>query len=87
MARNFGGRFSPDGQRRDRQGDRPDQPRGAMRHRLESRPKWVTIGAAPFLITAFFQPPVQMVAGLAAFGLIACAMWLRSRSVLKMSAA
>ena len=76
MARNFGGRFSPDGQRRDRQGDRPDQPRGAMRHRLESRPKWVTIGAAPFLITAFFQPPVQMVAGLAAFGLIACAMWL-----------
>ena len=76
MARNFGGRYSPDGQRRAHRDDLPEMPQGPMQHRLESRPKWVTLAATPFLITAFFQPPAQMVGSLAAFGLIASAMWM-----------
>ncbi|MDP5307477.1 5-bromo-4-chloroindolyl phosphate hydrolysis family protein [Paracoccus spongiarum] len=48
----------------------------SLRHRLATRPKWVTIAASPFLIAAFFQPPLGMVGSLAGFGLIATAMWL-----------
>ncbi|MCF3973664.1 5-bromo-4-chloroindolyl phosphate hydrolysis family protein [Paracoccus sp. EGI L200073] len=45
-------------------------------HRLASRPKWVTIAATPFLFSAFFQAPLGMAIDLAAFGVIATAMWM-----------
>ncbi|WP_348524657.1 5-bromo-4-chloroindolyl phosphate hydrolysis family protein [Paracoccus marinaquae] len=47
-----------------------------MLHHLASRPKWVTVAATPFLLGAFFQSPLGMATDLAAFGLIALAMWL-----------
>lgn len=71
MATRFGGRFSPDMPR-----DQRRAPPGPMRHPLASRPKWVTIAASPFLLTAFFQAPLGMVTDLAAFGVIAAAMWM-----------
>lgn len=46
------------------------------RHRLQGRPKWITIAASPFLLSAFFQEPAGMVMNLAGFGLIAAGMWL-----------
>lgn len=47
-----------------------------IRHRLASRPKYVTLAAVPFLIGAFFQDAAGMVGSLLAFGLIATAMWM-----------
>lgn len=64
MAQRFGGRFSPGAQ------DIP-QPKGPPRHALESRVKWITIAAIPFLIGAFWQEPVGLVTNLAAFGIVA----------------
>lgn len=75
MARSFGGRYSPDGQPRDHRDGGP-APHAPIRHRLAGRPKWVTIAASPFLLTAFFQPPLGMVANLAGFGLVAAGMWM-----------
>lgn len=75
MAQRYGGQHSPDmaGRGRDDARRAPPPPR---RHRLASRPKWVTMAATPFLLGAFFQGPVAMVSDLAAFGLIATAMWM-----------
>lgn len=64
MARRFGGRFSPGAQ------DIP-QPRGEPVHPLESRVKWITISASPFLMTAFWQDPFGLVTNLAGFGIVA----------------
>lgn len=81
MAIRYGGRYSPDpglqgagGRREPGSTTGPALP--PMLHRLASRPKWVTLAATPFLAGAFFQPPLAMAADLAAFGLIALAMWL-----------
>lgn len=78
MSNRFGGRYSPDGSRRDNRDDRfePTVPTGPIRHRLAGRPKWVTIASTPFLALAFFQSPVGMFSDLAAFGLIASGMWM-----------
>ena len=76
MARSFGGRYSPDGQPRDHRDGGTPAPHAPIRHRLAGRPKWVTIAASPFLLTAFFQPPLRMVAALAGFGLVAAGMWM-----------
>ncbi|TKW65273.1 MAG: hypothetical protein DI616_15135 [Paracoccus denitrificans] len=64
MAKRFGGRFSPGAQ------DMP-QPKGPAVHPLESRVKWITIAAIPFLIGAFWQDPTGLVTNLAGFGLVA----------------
>ena len=64
MAQRFGGRYSPGAQ------DVP-QPKGPATHPLESRVKWITIAAIPFLIGAFWQEPVGLVTNLAAFGIVA----------------
>lgn len=64
MARRFGGRFSPGAK------DEP-QPKGAPVHALESRVKWITISAIPFLFGAFWQGPLGLVSDLAAFGIVA----------------
>lgn len=71
MARSFGGKYSPN----------PQTPADAglslpVRHRLASRPKWVTIASVPLLFTAFGQDAVGLVGHLAGFGLIASAMWI-----------
>lgn len=77
MAKNFGGRYSPDGQQRDhRNTTTMPEPHAPIRHRLAGRPKWVTIAASPFLLTAFFQQPIGMVSDLLAFGLVAAGMWM-----------
>ncbi|MDO5604542.1 MAG: 5-bromo-4-chloroindolyl phosphate hydrolysis family protein [Paracoccus sp. (in: a-proteobacteria)] len=52
------------------------EPRTQYRHRYESRVKWITIAAAPFLLGAFWQGPVGMVSDLAAFGMVALGAWL-----------
>ncbi|WP_245999161.1 hypothetical protein [Paracoccus methylarcula] len=72
MAQRFGGLFSPDS----RSGDSGRLPVIETRHRLQGRPKWVTIAASPFLLSAFFQEPAGMVMNLAGFGLIAAGMWM-----------
>lgn len=64
MAQRFGGRYSPGAQ------DMP-QPKGAPAHPLESRVKWITVAAIPFLIGAFWQGPLGLVTNLAAFGIVA----------------
>ncbi|RDD72988.1 5-bromo-4-chloroindolyl phosphate hydrolysis family protein [Paracoccus versutus] len=77
MARRFGGRFSPQ-PRPDGTGPRPPaRPApGEIRHPLESRTRWVTIMAAPFLISAFWQDPAGLALHLIAFGTIASGMWM-----------
>lgn len=77
MAKRFGGRFSPDGQRRDsRDGPALPPAAGTPRHPYESRTTWITAAAVPFLLGAFFQAPTGMVTDLAAFGIMAASMWL-----------
>ena len=77
MAKRFGGRFSPQ-PRQDRSDPRPPaRPRpGEIRHPLESRTRWVTIMAIPFLISAFWQDPTGLATHLAGFGGIAAGMWM-----------
>jgi hypothetical protein len=77
MARRFGGRFSPQssaGQPLDpaRAAPRPVVPR----HPLQSRTRWITVMAVPFLLTAFGQDPAGLVAHLLAFGAVAAGMGL-----------
>lgn len=72
MAKRFGGRYSPDPQ----DGNRNPVPAAPIRHRLAGRPKYVTIAATPLLFGAFFQDPAGMAGNLAAFGVIASAMWM-----------
>lgn len=82
MAKRFGGRFSPQSQPQDSGQPAPmSQPAprphpGEMRHPLESRTRWVTIMAIPFLISAFWQSPAGLAGHLAAFGAIAAGMWM-----------
>ncbi|WBU63323.1 5-bromo-4-chloroindolyl phosphate hydrolysis family protein [Paracoccus aerodenitrificans] len=64
MAKRFGGRFSPGAP------DMP-QPRGEPVHPLQSRVKWITISASPFLLSAFWQDPFGLVTNLAGFGIVA----------------
>ncbi|WBU56889.1 5-bromo-4-chloroindolyl phosphate hydrolysis family protein [Paracoccus sediminicola] len=64
MAKRYGGRFSPGA------GDMP-QPQGEPVHPLESRVKWITISASPFLLSAFWQDPFGLVTNLAGFGIVA----------------
>lgn len=74
MATRFGGRYSPDlGPQDDNRNPLPAAP---IRHPLAGRPKYVTIAALPFLFGAFFQDPAGMAGSLAAFGVIASAMWM-----------
>ncbi|MDT1063521.1 5-bromo-4-chloroindolyl phosphate hydrolysis family protein [Paracoccus sp. CPCC 101403] len=77
MARRFQGPFSPSA-RQSGDGTMPplrSQP-GQIRHPLESRTRWVTIMAFPFLISAFWQDPFGLVMHLCAFGGIAAGMFL-----------
>jgi len=78
MAKRFGGRFSPQ-ERFQRGGDDPMAARplpGPIRHPLESRTRWITVMAIPFLISAFWQGPFGLVTHLCAFGAIAAGMML-----------
>lgn len=78
MAKRFGGRFSPKTGRADDAPPPPARPApGQVRHPHESRTKWITAMASPFLLTAFFQgDPVVMATSLAGFGITAGAMWM-----------
>ena len=66
MAERYRGRYSPGEPGR-------AEPRADLHHPHESRTKWITIAAIPFLLSAFWQEPMGMVANLAAFGLVAFA--------------
>ena len=77
MAKRFGGRYSPDPQK----GNLNPVPAAPIRHRLAGRPKYVTMAAAPFLFGAFFQDPAGMAGSLAAFGVIASAMWMTTEGL------
>ena len=72
MTQRFGGKFSPGGIT----GNSDRGPVMETRHRLQGRPKWITIAATPLLLGAFFQDPTGLVANLAGFGLIAAGMWM-----------
>lgn len=76
MAKRFGGRFSPQPGLDDdtRPPARPAP--GQARHPLESRTRWVTIMAIPFLVSAFWQDPNGLALHLLAFGGIASGMWM-----------
>ena len=74
MAKRFGGRFSPQGQSLN---DPPPRPAPTpLPHPLQSRTRWITIMGIPFLLSAFWQDPVGLVAHLAAFGSLATGMML-----------
>lgn len=77
MAKRYQSRYSP-GARTDGTDPRPPaRPRpGEARHPLESRTRWVTIMAIPFLISAFWQDPTGLATHLAGFGAIASGMWM-----------
>ena len=76
MAKRFGGRFSPNAGR-EAEGPPARPAPGEVRHPHESRTKWITVMASPFLLTAFFQgDPVVMATSLAGFGITAGAMWM-----------
>ena len=63
MAKRFGGRFSPQAGANNGPDNRrpPARPApGELRHPLESRTRWVTIMAIPFLISAFWQDPTGL---------------------------
>ncbi|WP_374301113.1 5-bromo-4-chloroindolyl phosphate hydrolysis family protein [Paracoccus sp. (in: a-proteobacteria)] len=77
MAKRYGGRFSPD----PRNGNVNPVPSAPIRHRLASRPKYVTLAAIPFLFSAFFQDAAGMAGNLAAFGVIASAMWMTTEGL------
>lgn len=49
---------------------------GKIKHPLQSRTRWITIMGIPFLLSAFWQDPVGLVAHLMAFGALACGMML-----------
>ena len=66
MAERYRGRYSPGEPGR-------AELRADLHHPYESRTKWITIAAIPFLLSAFWQEPMGMVANLAAFGLVAFA--------------
>ncbi|KGJ06702.1 5-bromo-4-chloroindolyl phosphate hydrolysis protein [Paracoccus halophilus] len=77
MAKRFGGRHSPQGRAEGSgAGPAPRARPGEARHPLESRTRWVTIMAIPFLISAFWQDPMGLATHLAAFGTIASGMWM-----------
>lgn len=78
-ARRFGGRFSPGTGPQD--GGTNPAPPARIRHRLASRPKYVTMAAVPFLFGAFFQDPAGMAASLAAFGTLASGMWMTGQGL------
>lgn len=44
---------------------------GHLRHRLESRTRWITAAASPLLLSAFFQDPFGLATNLGGFALIA----------------
>ncbi|WP_112873014.1 5-bromo-4-chloroindolyl phosphate hydrolysis family protein [Paracoccus endophyticus] len=82
MARRFRGPFSPEPASLDGSRDAGPQalPRpapGDLRHPHESRTRWITAAAVPFLLGAFFQGDAMgMATNLAGFGITAAAMWL-----------
>jgi len=77
MAKRFGGRFSPQTRPGDAGPALPARPApGEIRHPLESRTRWVTIMAIPFLISAFWQDPAGLALHLVAFGALAWGMWM-----------
>ncbi len=79
MAKRYQGRYSPDARPQDARdtAGRPARARpGQARHPLESRTRWVTIMAMPFLISAFWQDPTGLALHLAAFGAVASGMWM-----------
>ncbi len=76
MAKRYSGRFSPQ-PRDDRQdAQAPRAVPGDARHPYEGRTTWITIAGIPFLIAAFFQPPLTMATCLAGFGILASGMWI-----------
>jgi hypothetical protein len=77
MAKRYGGRHSPQPRLDGTDPRPPARPRpGEARHPLESRTRWVTIMAVPFLISAFWQDPAGLATHLIAFGAIASGMWM-----------
>ncbi len=77
MAKRFGGRFSPQPRLDGTDPRPPGRPApGEVRHPLESRTRWVTIMAVPFLISAFWQDPAGLALHLIAFGSLASGMWM-----------
>lgn len=77
MAKRFGSRFSPQPSTgRPLDPVRPPQRPVAPRHPLQSRSRWITIMAVPFLLAAFGQDPAGLVAHLLAFGGVAAGMAL-----------
>ncbi|MFV0410602.1 MAG: 5-bromo-4-chloroindolyl phosphate hydrolysis family protein [Paracoccus sp. (in: a-proteobacteria)] len=71
MAERYRGTYSPGASSASQQ-----EPRTPTRHPLESRTKWITIAAIPFLLSAFWQSPAGLIANLAAFGIVAFGSYL-----------
>ena len=77
MAKRYGGRHSPQPRLDGTDPRPPARPRpGEARHPLESRTRWITIMAIPFLISAFWQDPTGLATHLIGFGGSAAGMWM-----------
>ncbi|MBW6506195.1 MAG: 5-bromo-4-chloroindolyl phosphate hydrolysis family protein [Rhodobacteraceae bacterium] len=73
MAERFGGKFSPQGTSQGEPAAPAPRSGGEPRHRLAGRPVWLVLVAAPFLVTAFGEPPAGLAVDLAAFAAFAAA--------------
>lgn len=67
MAERFGGKFSPQDPSPGTPTSAPVPPAAEPRHPLAARPVWLVLAAAPFLVTAFGEPPAGLAVDLAAF--------------------
>jgi hypothetical protein len=76
MAQRITGQFSPKNILRNNLPNGGPVVPPTPRHPYESRPKWITLAATPFLLGAFFQGATGLVTDLAAFGLVASGMWM-----------
>ncbi|MDP2062970.1 MAG: 5-bromo-4-chloroindolyl phosphate hydrolysis family protein [Phaeovulum sp.] len=72
MAERFGGKFSPEPHS---PGTTPTLAAAGPepRHPLAARPIWLVVAAAPFLVSAFSEPPAGLAMDLAAFAAFAAA--------------
>ena len=76
MAKRFGGQHSPSPERPLAGREIGQRPPAPVKHRLEGRPFWITLAAAPFLLAAFGDGVTGLVRALGAFALIAASAML-----------
>lgn len=88
MAQRYGGKFSPEQNRRESSSRQKTAqfPRGAKRTRAGGRVNFLFLTSAPLAIRAFTSPPAQMAMLLVAFGTLILSAWLTREGLLAQEA-